>query len=157
MSDSKSVNIRVDLPNHWAIGGESMWADELGNNQYQIKNIPFYAYGLNYDDIVFAEAESDEFKPEIKGLIKASGHKTIRVAFIGDSSKEENIDVIESVRTEKIGYEGFNDHQFALNVTPEGDFDQLFAALEALEEKNVLIFETCEARVEGSFDDAEPE
>lgn len=134
-----------------------MWADDLGNDNYQIKNIPFYAYGLNYDDIVYAEAESENLKPEIKRLIKASGHQTLRVIFTGDTTKEENISTLESIRTEHVGYEGINESQFALNVTPEGDYNQLYDALEKLEEKNILSFETCEARVEGSFDDEPPE
>ena len=134
-----------------------MWADDLGDNKYQIKNIPFYAYGLNYDDIVYAEAESEDLKPEIKRLIEASGHQTLRVIFTGDTDKEENISTLEAIRTEHIGYEGLNDSQFALNVTPKGDYNQLYDALEELEEKNVLSFETCEARVEGSFDDEPPE
>ncbi|MFZ6820073.1 DUF4265 domain-containing protein [Undibacterium sp. Ji22W] len=157
MSNPKSVKLRVDLPHHWAIGGESMWADDLGDNKYQIKNIPFYAYGLNYDDIVLAEAESEEFKPEIKKLLEASGHRTLRIMFTGDKTKEENIKTIESIRTEHIGYEGLNDNQFAVNVTPEGNYNQLYDALEELEEKKFLSFETCEARVEGSFDDVPPE
>jgi hypothetical protein len=157
MNETKSVKLRIDLPHHWAIGGESMWADDLGNNRYQIKNIPFYAYGLNFDDIVFAEAESEEFKPEIKKLIEASGHQTIRIIFTGDTSKDENIKTIESIRTEHVGYEGKNDSEFALNVTPEGNYNQLYDALEELEAKKVLSFETCEARVEGSFDDEPPE
>ena len=157
MSKPESVKLRIDLPHHWAIGGESMWADDLGNNKYQIKNIPFYAYGLNYGDIVYAEAESEDLKPEIKRLIEPSGHQTLRVIFTGDTSKEVNINTIESVRTEHVGYEGLNDNQFALNITPEGDYNRLYDALEELEEKGILSFETCEARVEGGFDDEPPE
>jgi hypothetical protein len=153
MSNEESIKIRVDLPNHYAVGGESMWAKSLGNNQYQIKNIPFYAYGLNFDDVVFAEAESDEFKPEAKSLIKANGHKTIRVIFTDDRSQEEHIELIESIKTQYIGYEGMNENLFALNVTPEGDYNSLYDSLALLEEKKVLSFETCEAKYERSFDD----
>jgi hypothetical protein len=156
MNIPKSVKLRIDLPHHWEIGGESMWADDLGGNKYQIKNIPFYSYGLNFDDIVFAEAESEEFKPEIKKLIKSNGHRTLRVIFTGDKSKEENIKILESIRTEHVGFEGRSDIQFSLNITPEGDYNQVYDALEELEEKMILSFETCEARVEGSFDDEPP-
>jgi len=131
-----------------------MWADDLGNGNYQIKNIPFYAYGIHYDDIVFAMATSTEEKPEIKKLVKANGHQTLRILFIDDETKEEHIKIIESIRTKHIGYEGMSDNLFALNVTPEGDFDGLHDALELLEKRGILHFETCEARVEGGFDDA---
>ena len=31
---------------------ESPWALDLGNDQYQLKNFPFFFYGLSYDDIL---------------------------------------------------------------------------------------------------------
>lgn len=157
MNNEELVKIRVDLPNHLAIGGESMWAKNLSNGHYQIKNIPFYAYGLNFDDIVIAKAASDDLKPEIISLAKSNGHQTLRIIFTDDLGKEEHIEIIESIRTEHIGYEGMNSNHFALNVTPEGDYNALYDALEALEEKEILSFETCEARVDGSFDDAPSE
>ena len=43
MSDAGLVKIHVDLPNHWATGGESMWATPLGFDLYRIENVPFYA------------------------------------------------------------------------------------------------------------------
>jgi hypothetical protein len=156
MNIPKSVKLWIDLHHHWEIGGESMWADDLGDNKYQIKNIPFYAYGLNFDDIVFAEAESEEFKPEIKRLLKPSGHRTLRIIFTGGASKEENIKILESIRTEHVGYEGRSDFQFSMNITLEGDYNQTYDALEKLEEKSILSFETCEARIEDSFDDDLP-
>ena len=64
--------------------------------------------------------------------------------------------MIESIRTEHIGYEGWDDDQFTINVTPSGNYDEFFDKLDELELQDILSFETCEQCVEGSFD-AEPE
>ncbi|MEP5943149.1 MAG: DUF4265 domain-containing protein, partial [Balneola sp.] len=89
MSDERLTKIFIDLPNHWAIGGEALWAEPLGNDLYKIENIPFYAYGLNYHDIVRTNSQSAELKPEIKELVKASGHKTFRVFFKEGFSRDQ--------------------------------------------------------------------
>ena len=31
---------------------ETMWAQPVGNDLFQLRNVPFYAYGLSYDDVV---------------------------------------------------------------------------------------------------------
>lgn len=50
MSKEELAKIYIDLLNHWAIGGECLWATPLGNNLYRIENVPFYAYGLSFKD-----------------------------------------------------------------------------------------------------------
>ena len=156
MNSNPLVKLHVDLPNHWSVGGESMWAKPVGENLYQLKNIPFFSYGLNYNDIVRAIAESDDLKPEILEVVEASGHQTLRVIFTDNKSKPEHIAVIESIRNEHIGYEGWDNDQFTFNVTPSGNYDDFFDKLEELELIGVLSFESCEQLIEGSFD-TEPE
>ena len=152
MNSKSLVKLHVDLPNHWAVGGESMWAKPLGENLYQIKNIPFFSYGLNYDDIVKAITEDSDLNPEIIEVVETSGHQTLRIIFTDDKSKAEHIAIIESIRNEHIGYEGWDEDQFTLNVTPLGNYDEFFDKLEELELQGILSFETCEQFIEGSFD-----
>lgn len=68
---------------------ESVWATELSNNNYQIDNIPFYAYGYAFKDIVSAEKQSEQLY--VSKLVKASGNSTVRILF-------QNIDNIKEVR-----------------------------------------------------------
>jgi len=156
MTQNTLVKLHVDLPNHWSVGGESMWAKPVGENLYQLKNIPFFSYGLNYDDVVKAIADSADLKPEILEVVEVSGHQTLRVIFSDNKSKEEHIEVIKSIITKHIGYEGWNDDLFTINVTPSGNYNDLFDKLDKLESQNILSFETCEQWIEGSFD-TEPE
>lgn len=154
MSEEGLEKIHIDLPNHWAIGGESMWAEPLGNDLYKIENVPFYAYGLNFHDIVRATSDSDELKPEIRELVKASGHRTFRVFFEKHLERIEQEEILNSMKDLTISYERANSIYFALDMQPEGDYQAVFDRLDELEQQNLLGFETCETRVEGSFDDA---
>lgn len=149
--------VHIDLPNHWAIGGESMWVEPLGNDLYKIENVPFYAYGLNFHDVVRATSDSVELKPEIRELVKASGHRTFRVFFEKHLKREQQEEILSSMKDLTISYERANSIYFALDMQPEGNYQAIFDRLDELEQQNILGFETCEARVEGSFDDVPEE
>jgi Domain of unknown function (DUF4265) len=60
------TKVYIDLPNHWATGGESMWALPLGGDLYEIRSAPFYAYGINWGDIVRAHSQDPTLKPEVR-------------------------------------------------------------------------------------------
>ena len=83
----KLVRVHVDLPHHWATSGESMWARALGNDLYELDNVPFGAYGLNYGDVVFATPDGPGLAPEIRSVVELSGHRTLRV-FFSDSVRQ---------------------------------------------------------------------
>src|SRR5689334_3280740 len=72
------TKVHVDLPNHWAVGGESMWARPLGGSAYEIHNVPFYAYDLSFLDVVEAIPANPTQKPSILRVIRRSGHRTLR-------------------------------------------------------------------------------
>ncbi|GAB5552565.1 MAG: hypothetical protein Sapg2KO_21560 [Saprospiraceae bacterium] len=52
-----------------------------------------------------------------------------------------------------IPFEQANDIYFSLYMQPNGNYQTVFDRLAKLEQENGLAFETCEARVKGSFDD----
>jgi hypothetical protein len=54
------TKVYIDLPQHWATGGESMWALPLGDNLFEIRNTPFHAYGINWGDIVRADSNDPQ-------------------------------------------------------------------------------------------------
>ncbi|WP_430907224.1 DUF4265 domain-containing protein [Maribacter sp. 2-571] len=153
MNEEGLVNIHIDLPNHWAIGGESLWATPLGNDLFRIENVPFYAYGLNFHDVVKAIPESDELIPEVRELVELSGHRTFRVFFEKSINRKKQEDVLNSMQILTISYERANDIFFSLDMQPDGNYQAVFDRLDELEKENILEFETCEAKMDGSFDD----
>lgn len=71
------TKVHIDLPNHWATGGESLWALPLGDDLYEIRNSPFYAYGINWGDVVWAHSNDPELKPQVREVVTPSGNRTL--------------------------------------------------------------------------------
>ncbi len=60
-------------------GTESIWAIPVGDNQYKIDNILFYAPEYSLNDIVSVENREGELF--VNGLVTESGHSTVRIIF----------------------------------------------------------------------------
>lgn len=148
------VKVHIDLPNHWWFKGESLWAKPLGEDLYEIQNVPFCAYGLNCGDVVLATADSPDLKPEIRSVARRSGQKTLRVFFGGDlSGKDKQKPYIEEIESMDAWVERAHSTVICINVNATGDYAAICAYLESLEQSVEVEFETCEERVPGSFDD----
>ena len=128
-------------------------AKELGNDLYQIENVPFFAYGLNYLDIVKAIPESHDLKPEIQEVVKQSGHKTIRVIFNKTVEREQQAKLLDTLEKFNATYERADAINVAIDIKAEGNYNAVYDQLEKFIKKDYLSFETCETRIEGSFDD----
>lgn len=153
MSDENLVKLHIDLPNHWAIGGESMWATPLENDLFRIENVPFFAYGLNFLDIVNATSDSEDLIPEIRYVKTPSGHRTYRIMFDKELAREKQVELLGSLEVHGATYERANGKDVAIDIKPEGDHLAVYDQLDEYEANGYLSFETCEARTEGSFDD----
>ena len=153
MNEEGLEKIHIDLPNHWAIGGETMWATPLGKDLYKLENVPFYAYGLNFHDIVKATPDSGDTIPEIREVVEYSGHRTFRVFFSKEIERSAQEEILESMKDLAISYKSANGIYYSLDMQPTGDYQAVFDRLDELEKENILGFETCEARIQGSFDD----
>ena len=151
------VKLHIDLPNHWAIGGEYLWAEPLGNDLFKIQNVPFYAYGLNYWDIVIATPESEDLGPEIRKLVETGGHRTLRFYFKQEVDRSQQEEILNSLLTNGASCERADASLIAIDIKPDGDYMAVFNKLEIYFEKDILFFETCEERAEGSFDDLSAE
>lgn len=154
MTDGSPTKVHVDLPNHWATGGESLWATELGGDRFRIENVPFYAYGLNYHDVVEAKAETPELKPSVVRVVERSGHRTIRVFFGKDVANEDRLSHLRSLEHLHVSFERCDRRYFALDLEPESDISAVEERLRGWIAEGVAEYETCEARLPDSFDDA---
>lgn len=145
------TKVCIDLPNHWWLKGESFWAKALGNDLFEIQNVPFCAYGLNCGDIVRAIASAPNLKPEIKEVVTRSGNETLRVSFVIE--KEQQGPCIEAIEARGAWVERANSKFIAINIPPSADIDDVRDYLDEQEASGTLYYETCEERVAGSFDD----
>jgi len=148
------VKVCIELPHHWWLKGESFWAQPLGNDHYRLENVPFCAYDLNFGDIVLATADNDTLKPEIRSVVERGGHQTLRCRFAEGIDRDAQEPYLAELRALGAELERANARFVAINVPPGVSVDELRDALDAMEEAGTLAYETCEARVPGSFDAA---
>jgi len=153
MDDEKLTKVHVDLPHHWATAGESMWAVDLGGDLFELRNVPFHAYGLNFGDVVRATSDAPDLKPEVREVIRRSGHNTLRVFFQESVAEKRRLSLLHSLARLSVSFEGANTTFFALDLEPRADVDRVRDELDAWERAGWIGYETCEARVPGSFDD----
>ena len=148
------VKVCVELPHHWWLKGESFWAQPLGNDRYRLENVPFCAYDLNFGDVVLATADSEELKPEIGAVVERSGHQTLRISFCDQLSREAQEPIIAALQALGGELERANGQFLAIDIPPGVSVDALRDALDEQVDAGTLEYETCEARVPGSFDAA---
>jgi hypothetical protein len=90
-------------------------------------------------------------------VVERSGHRTIRVFFGPTVTEEELLRQLRSLNELQVTFERCNERYFALDLEPEAKIDVVRDRLDQLHAAGVLDYETCEARIDGSFDAAPSE
>lgn len=70
---------------------ETLWAEDLGDGRYRLRNLPFYIYGLGFEDVVRARP-SAEGMLEFVEVVERSGSSTFRIMLrdgVGDEKFEQ--------------------------------------------------------------------
>jgi hypothetical protein len=144
----------VELPNHWNTKGESIWARPLGDDLYELHNSPFSAYDLNYLDVVVALSAGPGQKPQICRIERRSGHKTLRLILKAETERVERDQILAKINDLGATYENANGSLYSLDIPLSENYQPLCDHLWGWEQAGALEYETCEARVPGSFDAA---
>jgi len=79
MTERSYVKVVVPLPEGDVASAETLWAEAIDANLFELRNIPALAYGLNYGDVVRAE-KGEDGRFYVDGVVRRSGHRTVRVA-----------------------------------------------------------------------------
>jgi hypothetical protein len=99
---------------------ETPWAVSLGDDLYELDNIPFYAYGVSASDVVFATKDTEDGFPVFKKVVKKSGNKTVRIIFsppVEDGNASAGI--LARLVEKGCTYEGMNAAYISVNIPPE--------------------------------------
>ena len=115
---------------------ELLWCKKLDDSKYQLKNLPFYAYDLSYDDVVVASVIKEFLAAEL--VAERSGHSTYRVFATNADMFFANWE-----RFSKLGctFEKATERLFAIDVPPQTDVHSVYQALEEGENGGVWEFE----------------
>ena len=121
---------------------ESVWAEHVGDGKYKIKNSPFFAKGISFEDVV-SVLEKDDMLVFEKTIISA-GHSTYRILV-----KEQDVPIPFNIYwkpIEKLGC-SFEENiemalrMYAVDVPSTTDIYQVYSLLEAGETAGVWDFE----------------
>ena len=150
--DSELVRVIVGFEFHWAeIDAETFWAKPLGDDRYELRNVPFFAYGLNFGDVVVATKDEDEEFPLIDHVERSGGHSTFRIQPNEEADPLALTEALESLAALGVGVERANAGLVAIDCPPEVDDDVIFDRLEDLAADGLLEFETCEQQRDDGF------
>lgn len=136
---SKQVKVRFNLQGN-AAGGETIWAEQVGENLYRLLNIPFYATGYAVGDIVRCIPRGGW--SEVVGMEHDSGNGTIRIYFANSESPEAQ-EVLNELVSVSCEYERASSMLVAVSVpsTIEVPFSQLSNYLNSTSDDLVIGWE----------------
>jgi hypothetical protein len=135
--------ILVELPSHHWSGhdGERVWAKPLEDGIYEIRNTPWYAYDLNWGDVVRCDGMSSADLPTVAQVIRPGGHRTLRLFFedVGEADREQ---ILREINRLGATYENGDDVLYGLDAEPGRSLEALLDYLAIQEEAGLLTWET---------------
>lgn len=117
---------------------ESVWAESLSSDKFRINNVPFFAYGISYNDIVSAKIKENIFI--FDELVKRGGHSTLRVFFSSeDNSMQEEL--FTELNTLGATVERATGQLVAIDIPPSINLQPIIELLKDGESKGVWNYE----------------
>ena len=105
--DRSKVVFDLDREDDWPpVDREGVWAQPLGEGEYRLDNVPWFALGVAYGDRVLAQPDADGVL-RVRERLEWSGRYTIRVIPLGDGRSETQVqDVIDAFAALGVDCEG---------------------------------------------------
>jgi hypothetical protein len=116
---------------------EVVWSKPLGDDLYQIENVPEDIVDVNLHDVVKCRQEPNGL-PVIIEIVRQSGNLTLRVEFREETSAENAVDVIKELRKKHVFYEKGSFKRYMFNVEPEINYETIRDFLKSKEEEGLL-------------------
>lgn len=142
-SRDQFVKVAINLPaSDWHSHAlETMWAEPVSADRYRLQNVPFYAYGLSFDDVVIARQIGGQLY--VQDVVERGGHSTYRVFLAQDVNRDESRFQQTWAPLQEIGvtYEQANARLLAIDVPDTTDIVQAYKLLQRGEEAGVWDFE----------------
>jgi hypothetical protein len=149
-TEERLVKLYVDLPEGETVGGESVWARPLGGDLFEIQNVPFVADDLHFNDVVRAVAPDPHSRPQVREVVRRSGHRTVRVLFAEHVSPRQQQEILGALDELRAGYERGTRRLVAVDVRPEGDYFGVCAYLGRCARAGLLEYEPTARAPRGS-------
>jgi hypothetical protein len=131
MSAVPAAKVLFDVAeNDGSANAETLWATPLGDDRYVLDNSPFYAYGVSWQDTIYAPYSPEEQMPTFISVVAKSGNRTIRVIFDppvlpGNVSEK----ILQGLVALGCSYEGATKKYISVNVPPELELQEVCSYL----------------------------
>jgi len=123
---------------HWWADAESLWAFPLGEDAYELRNIPWETDALHHRDIVRCRP-SEDGRLQVVDVLKPGGHATLRVTFADSVAADRLNETVQQLEA-LVGFaERISDHDWAFDINPNGDLGGARALVSELESDGVLV------------------
>lgn len=133
--------IQILLPDDaWhKVEAEWLWGQQIEDNIYALRNTPFYALGVSYDDRV--KVNDVDGYLNMSKIVSRGGHSTYRI-FASEGYANSRVQaVIKKLKDLHCSIEGANNKLLAIDVQPEADIYKVYQALKEAKNAGVLDFE----------------
>ena len=137
--DLVKVCFRLDKADWHDHATETLWAEPVDGKRYRLKNVPFYAYGVSYDDTVTA-AETDDGRV-VQAVSERSGHSTYRIFVSNAETLQRFSDCWAPLERLGCTLERATERLFAVDVPREVDIHEAYEAMASGETAGVWDFE----------------
>jgi Domain of unknown function (DUF4265) len=136
---------------------EGLWAKPVAIDLFEIRNTPWFVYGINWGDVARCASLGESEVPRVLDVVETSGHRTLRLIFNREKVDEERqAAILARLNDMEAFYERFNDRFIALDVEPSADYEAVISFLTRLTDDDELIFEEAwRANDDGSFGEGE--
>lgn len=142
IENEELVKVRVAIPDDsgWELESEGLWAKNISPGVFELRNIPFYAYGLSCEDHVTAEPD-EHGQMYVKVVLERGGHSTYRVFSRTGFEVAPIKKIIEELEFLGCEFEFANPKHLAVDVPPRVDVYAVYEVLEKGETAGLFEFE----------------
>lgn len=142
MNSSCQLKVVFNLePDAWhGYGTESLWVELVGENRYRLKNSPFYAKGVSFEDEVFANPNIDG-QLVFSSIALRAGHSTYRIFLKQPIEGTAFRDRWAPLQKLGCSFEGHGKSFLAIDVPMFVDIHQVYDLLQLGEDTGVWEFE----------------
>jgi uncharacterized protein DUF4265 len=124
-----------------SFSAETLWAADLGEGTYELRNTPFFATGLAFRDVV--RARPADGRLVLVQTVRRSGHSTYRALFGREKAPESIAPTLKGLADLGCTYESFESAKwilYAIDVPPPAA-RMAYGILASAEEHGILDFE----------------
>jgi hypothetical protein len=138
-SDLAKVTFALEKADWHDHARETLWAEALGGDRFQLRNVPFYAYGVSYGDTVLAPP-TDEGRI-VQRVSERGGHSTYRIFVSNTETLKRFAEYWAPLETLGCTLERATERLFAVDVPSEVDIYRAYDALTKGQAAGVWDFE----------------